>query len=246
MPLSKFLDLPVFISRIWPKSVFIQFESLSFVKLFFGKGCRLSFPFRFNLLFLFFSATIFQQCARKTWLSSLFLHCNMQIYTRPRTANHHTPNRSSWLKKTECQLNLSSMEGMGWPPKAIHIFSVHKHFKSRWNCLNQGNVLTISLNVTDTFAPIHLCSFLLNILNIWMNPYYRRHQLRCFHFWHFPFRGSHIVAKQCFVCYQIQTGVNSVTKSFVYASNMPKQIVIPSNLSSYTLLTPLNLGCHKC
>lgn len=28
---------------IWPKSVFIQFESLSVVKLFFGKGCRLSF-----------------------------------------------------------------------------------------------------------------------------------------------------------------------------------------------------------
>lgn len=148
---------------IRPKSVFIQFESLSFVKLFFGKGCRLSFRF--------VSMSFFRQQFSSNVIGKF--HCLHRYYTaiwkfirvhvQPITT-HQT--EATWLKKTECPMNLTSMEGTGWPPKTIHIFNVHKHFKSRWNCLNQGNVFRISLNVTDTLAPFYLCSFPSIFLNI--------------------------------------------------------------------------------
>lgn len=183
---GKFLDLPVFISA-FGRSQFLFSLSLCLLLSCFSVKVIVC---RFNVVFLF--GNIFPvMCSENFTVFIVSLHYNMQIYTRTRTTNSlHTKTKASWLKKMECQMNLTSMEGVGRPPKTIDIFNVHKHFKSRWNCLNQGNVFEISLNVTDTFASFHLYSFPLNNLNIWMNPY-QRHRFRYLHFWHFLLRFTY-------------------------------------------------------
>lgn len=126
--------------------------------------------------------------------SSFFCTAICKFCTRTRTTNSpYTKTKASWLKKIECQMNLTWMEGMGWPPKTI--LQCVQTFG-----LNQGNVFGISLNVTETFAPLHLYSFPLNIRNIWMNLISAPSiSLFSFFFWIF-FYGSHIVAEHCFVC----------------------------------------------